>query len=96
MVHYVYLKRYGDAINPWGDLITMAKTWCIVKTDGLALLGLPSQFNKATGIGSIGFNAGRLYGNVQLSHLFANWKQGNKPFRIMQLYVCKRYIQSVY
>jgi hypothetical protein len=23
--------RYGDMINPWGDLITMARSWCLVK-----------------------------------------------------------------
>ena len=25
------LGRYGDQLNPWGDLITMAKVWCVVK-----------------------------------------------------------------
>ena len=56
----------------------MAKTWCVVKKGGRALLGVPSQFNNVSGVESVGFNAGRLYGNIQLSHLFANWKQG-KP-----------------
>ena len=46
----------------------------------MALVGLPSQFNGATGFGSIGFNIGKLYGKIQLSHLFANWKQGKISF----------------
>ena len=54
----------------------MAKAWCVVKEEGRALVGVPSQFDNERGREIIGFNAGRLYGNIQLSHLFANWKQG--------------------
>ena len=25
------LGRYGDSLNPWGDLITMAQSWCLLK-----------------------------------------------------------------
>ena len=31
------LGRYGDSLNPWGDLITMAKAWCLLKPKGRAL-----------------------------------------------------------
>ena len=31
------LGRYGDSLNPWGDLITMAKTWCLMKPKSRAL-----------------------------------------------------------
>lgn len=55
----------------------MAKAWCICKPGSVALVGVPSRFDGEFKIGSIGFNAGRLYGNIQLQHLFANWKQGN-------------------
>jgi hypothetical protein len=34
--------RYGDQLNPWGDLITMAKAWCSIKPGGLALVGVPT------------------------------------------------------
>ena len=34
------LGRYGDQLNPWGDLITMAKAWCVVKPGGQALVGV--------------------------------------------------------
>ena len=33
------LGRYGEALNPWGDLITMAKTWCLTKMGGKFLIG---------------------------------------------------------
>jgi Caenorhabditis protein of unknown function, DUF268 len=47
---------YGDAWNPWGDLIAVARVWCITKPGGYLLLGLP------TGIDAIKFNAHRVYG----------------------------------
>jgi len=33
--------RYGDQLNPWGDLITMARAWCMVKPGGFAAIGVP-------------------------------------------------------
>ena len=36
------LGRYGDGLNPWADLMAMAKAWCVVKPDGLALVGVPA------------------------------------------------------
>ena len=63
------LGRYGDDLNPWGDLIAMAKAWCLTKQNGKALIGVP--------VGSedkIVFNSHRIYGPLMLSHLFANWK----------------------
>ena len=61
------LGRYGDSLNPWGDLITMAKAWCLIKPKGRALVGVPS------GLDAILFNAHRNYGPIMSSHLFANW-----------------------
>ena len=40
------LGRYGDQLNPWGDLITMAKAWCVVKPGGLALVGVPTGLDQ--------------------------------------------------
>ena len=34
------LTRYGDAPHPWGDLVTMAKGWCLVKERGWAVIGI--------------------------------------------------------
>ena len=63
------LGRYGDNLNPWGDLIAMARAWCLLKPGSLALIGVP------TGpIDKIVFNSHRIYGPIMYSHLFANWK----------------------
>jgi hypothetical protein len=34
------LGRYGDVLNPWGDVIAAAKVWCVVKPGGIFALGL--------------------------------------------------------
>lgn len=36
------LGRYGDLINPWGDLIAVAKVWCVLKPKSYFILGLMS------------------------------------------------------
>lgn len=38
-VEHSGLGRYGDALNPWGDLITMARAWCATKDDGKLVYG---------------------------------------------------------
>ena len=35
------LGTYGESINPWGDLISMARAWCTLKPKGKALVGVP-------------------------------------------------------
>ena len=35
------LGTYGENINPWGDLISMARAWCTLKPKGKALVGVP-------------------------------------------------------
>ena len=62
--------RYGDALNPWGDLIAMARAWCVVKPGGRALVGVPSGKTDV-----IKFNSAKVYGPLMYAHLFANWKQ---------------------
>ena len=67
----VFCFRYGDTLNPWGDLITMARAWCVLKPGGRALIGIPI----GPGVDRIYFNSHKLYGPIMLSHLFSNWKQ---------------------
>ena len=38
-------------LNPWGDLIAMARSWCLVKPGGFGIVGVP------TGPDRIGFNS---------------------------------------
>lgn len=63
------LGRYGDQLNPWGDLIAMARSWCVLKPGARALIGLPTAKD------TICFNANKFYGPIQYAHLFANWIQ---------------------
>lgn len=61
------LGRYGDPINPWGDLETMARLHCLVKDDGYMFLGVPS------GRDTLVWNAHRIYGRYRLRILFQDW-----------------------
>ena len=63
------LGRYGDRLNPWGDLITLAKSWCILKPKSLAMVGVPAYKDY------LFYNMNRRYGLKTLPHLFANWQQ---------------------
>ena len=58
------LGRYGDSMNPWGDVQAMARIWCMVKPGGHAVIGYPAGYD------AIEYNAHRVYGPILLSHLF--------------------------
>lgn len=73
-VEHSGLGRYGDALNPWGDLQTLARAWCVAKP-GAALVLAVMGTGSARPDDSIHFNAHRVYGTVMYSHLLANWKQ---------------------
>jgi Caenorhabditis protein of unknown function, DUF268 len=63
------LGRYGDALNPWGDLLAIARAWCVTKPGGALALGLP------TGLDYVTVNAHRVYGKVRWPLVSANWVQ---------------------
>ena len=67
-VSFISEKRYGDQLNPWGDIITMGRAWCQMKPGSRALVGLPAAKD------TICFNAHRLYGSFLFQHLFANFR----------------------
>ena len=60
--------RYGDQLNPWGDIIVMGRAWCVLKPGARALVGVP------VGNDTIYFNSHKLYGKTMFKHVFANWK----------------------
>lgn len=64
------LGRYGDRLNPWGDLQAMAKAWCITKPKGPLFLGVPHG-----DADKIHWNAHRVYGPKRFPQLAANWLQ---------------------
>ena len=85
--------RYGDHINPWGDIITMGRAWCQMKTGAMALVGLPA------GNDVICFNSHRRYGPFLYSQLFANWKEIYSevdPVVFYQTDDCRSYSQQAY
>ena len=67
--NFILEYRYGDELNPWGDIITMGRVWCQMKPGARALVGFPA------GKDTICFNAAKFYGSFLLPHVFANWKQ---------------------
>ncbi|CAC5362041.1 unnamed protein product [Mytilus coruscus] len=65
------LGRYGDALNPWGDLIVVARAWCVTRTNGSLVLGVLYDINNDY----ISFNAHRCYGKKRYPYLTTNWIQ---------------------
>jgi len=55
------LGRYGDPLNAFGDLESIAKCHCMLKPDGLLFFGVPVGFDETQ------FNAHRIYGYRRLS-----------------------------
>ncbi len=68
-VEHSGLGRYGDALNPWADIITIAQAWCVTKPRGTLTIGVP------TGTDQLFFNAHRRYGQIRYPYLTTNWKQ---------------------
>jgi hypothetical protein len=57
------LGRYGDDLDPNGDLTTMQVVHNILKEDGLLVLGVP------VGMDTLVWNAHRIYGETRLPML---------------------------
>ena len=36
------LGRYGDALNPWGDILAIARAWCVTKPKAWIWMGVPT------------------------------------------------------
>jgi hypothetical protein len=57
------LGRYGDILDPDGDLKAMNDIYDNLKDDGLLYLGIP------VGPDAVAWNANRIYGNIRLPYL---------------------------
>ncbi len=62
------LGRYGDALDPIGDLREMLKIRCLLKHGAIFYLGIP------TGKDTIFWNANRVYGMIRLPLLMAGYE----------------------
>ena len=68
------LGRYGDPLNPDGDLHAMMKTMNLVKPGGILFLTIP------IGTDLVVFNLLRRYGKIRLPLLLKNWEIIEKLF----------------
>ncbi len=62
------LGRYGDLINPYGDLQMMDQIKTMLNEGGLLFLSIP------VGQDAIYWNAHRVYGKIRLPLLFETWE----------------------
>lgn len=67
-VEHSGLGRYGDALSPWGDIMTVARAWCLTKLGGRMVMSVP------IGTDRVEFNGHRVYGPVRYALLMANWR----------------------
>lgn len=63
------LGRYGEPLDPDGDIKTMTAIRNNLKDDGVVVFGAP------IGLDAVFWNAARVYGNKRLPLLFAGFKQ---------------------
>jgi hypothetical protein len=79
-VEHSGLGRYGDALNPWGDMQAMARAWCVTKPGGQMLLGVMECGSND----AIEYNLHRCYKKISYTHLTANWKQEYRGTEALQ------------
>lgn len=82
-VEHSGLGRYGDALNPWGDIITIARAWCVARDGASLTIGVMYDFNHDV----LNFNEGRHYGKIRYPYLATNWKQVYKGKGSQRVYV---------
>jgi len=76
-VEHSGLGRYGDPLNPWGDIITIAQAWCASTPEARLVLGVPTDVLRkdgSPGEDTISFNAHRVYGPKLYPNLVTNWR----------------------
>jgi hypothetical protein len=61
------LGRYGDPLNPFGDLESLARVRCLLRPGGIMFLGIP------VGPDSILWNLHRVYGRYRLGLMLLGW-----------------------
>ena len=83
------LGRYGDPLDPNGDIKAVQQVHCMLKNGGLFFLGLPASGDNSS---YIEFNAHRVYGTKRLDKLFQGWhliEQTNRD-EIHSVFVLKK------
>ncbi|CAC5423914.1 unnamed protein product [Mytilus coruscus] len=73
------LGRNGDALNPWGDIIAIARAWCVTKNGGSLTIGIPYNHDHE----ELVFNAHRTYGKIR--HVLKTSLQVNEFKNILNM-----------
>jgi len=66
------LGRYGDPLNPWGDILAVAEAWCVSKPSAKLAIGVPTIVGMGYDINV--FNVHRMYGPIMYPFLTSNWR----------------------
>lgn len=69
-VEHSGLGRYGDALNPWGDVLEIARAHCVCKAQGSLIIAVPTTDSGDR----LEFNAHRIYGRARWPYLASNWQ----------------------
>ena len=64
---YFVLGRYGDPLNPWGDIMTVAEAWCVTGDQATLAISVPTSVS--VNVEYLPFNAHRIYGPDRYSLL---------------------------
>lgn len=68
-INHAGLGRYGDPLDPDGDIKSMQEMLQMVKPGGLLFIALP------IGIDTVVWNAHRIYGQKRIKQVFQGWEQ---------------------
>lgn len=69
----VVVEDLNEHLNPWNDVITVAKAWCVTKARAKLIILFPIE--KFSGTDSVFNDLRRSYGTHRLRHITRNWKQ---------------------
>ena len=85
-VEHSGLGRYGDTLNPWGDIQAIAKAWCVGKEYAPMFIGvMPGPDAQNVPGGRIGqdqltWNLHRQYGKLRWAQMMTNWEQISRGY----------------
>lgn len=69
----VVVEDLNEHLNPWNDVITIAKAWCVTKSGSQLIMLFPTD--KFSGTDAVFNDLRRSYGTRRLQYITRNWKQ---------------------
>jgi hypothetical protein len=86
------LGRYSDGLNPWGDVLALARAWCVSSAHARLVIAVPTSRSakgheafteeqaKTYGQDVLAWNSQRTYGPVRYPYLTTNWRFDQRIF----------------